>query len=83
MTISEKGNGEPLITSLYDWETGCIVPALLSDPLVAVEVDLITDEWAEPCITRIPKKVSSKDLESYAEYARHYIKVRCPINKVA
>ncbi|CAG1967285.1 unnamed protein product [Fusarium graminearum] len=28
-------NGEPIITSLFDWETACIWPAVLSDPLVA------------------------------------------------
>lgn len=29
-------SGEPLLTSLFDWETTCVWPALLSGPLVAV-----------------------------------------------
>lgn len=57
----------PLVTSLYDWETGCYVPAVLSDPLVAAgPVDLITDETAGPSITRIPEGATPSDLETYA-----------------
>lgn len=77
-------NGEPLITSLYDWETACIVPALISDPLVAAgPVDLITDEGGKPCVTRIPKNSTPRDLETYAVWARHYIKVRYSVRNVA
>ena len=36
ISITMDANGQPLVTSLYDWETGCIVPAILSDPLMAV-----------------------------------------------
>ncbi len=32
MSIATDAGGRPHITSLYDWETGCILPALLSDP---------------------------------------------------
>ena len=31
---------------LIDWKTACIVPAILSNPLMAVEVDLVTNENA-------------------------------------
>jgi hypothetical protein len=34
------------VMSLIDWETGCIVQTILSDPLMAVAVDLVTDEDA-------------------------------------
>ncbi|KAI4227986.1 MAG: hypothetical protein L6R36_001997 [Xanthoria steineri] len=68
-------DGNPLVTSLYDWETACIVPALLSDPLVAAgPVDLITGEDGEPCVTQIPTNPTAIDLETYAIWARHYIK---------
>lgn len=74
--IKTDANGEPLVTSLYDWETGCFVPAILSDPLVAAgPVDLITDETAGPSITRIPEGATPSGLETYAILARHYIKV--------
>lgn len=71
--------GEPLITSLYDWETGSIVPAILSDPLVAAgPVDLITDENGRPAVTRLPECPTPHDLETHAAWAQHYIKVYCP-----
>jgi hypothetical protein len=53
MSITEDANGLPLVTSVYDWETACIVPAILSDPLMAVEVDLATNEDAAPSFTRV------------------------------
>lgn len=71
----------PLLTSLYDWETACIVPALLSDPLVAAgPVNVITGEDGEPCVTRIPTNPTAIDLETYAIWARHYIEV-CHCNR--
>lgn len=74
---------KPLVTSLYDWETGCYVPAVLSDPLVAAgPVDLITDETAGPSITRIPEGATPSDLETYAVWARHYIKVRSSLQSL-
>ena len=83
-SIAKDVNGEPLITSLYDWETACFVPAILSDPLVAVlPVDLITGEDGDPCVTRIPKDQTAIDLETYAVWARHYFKVHRPICDVA
>lgn len=78
-SITKDTNGEPLITSLYDWETGCIFPALLSDPLVAAgPVDLITDEDGRPSFTRLPKNPTPNNLETYAAWAHHYITVCCP-----
>lgn len=78
--ITKDANGEPLVTSLCDWETGCFVPAILSDPLVAAgPVNLITDETAGPSVTRIPKDATPSDLETYAVWARHYINVRCSL----
>ncbi|KAL8781353.1 MAG: hypothetical protein Q9213_006042 [Squamulea squamosa] len=66
-SITTNVNGGPLVTSLYDWETACIVPALLSDPLVAVyPIDLIAGEAGEPCVTRIPQTLTATNLETYA-----------------
>ncbi|KAL8755704.1 MAG: hypothetical protein Q9184_004719 [Pyrenodesmia sp. 2 TL-2023] len=73
-SITRDMDGNPLVTSLYDWETACIVPALLSDPLVAAgPVDLVTHEDGSPCVTRIPKDPTAIDLETYAMWARYYI----------
>ncbi|KAK0614924.1 3-hydroxybutyryl-CoA dehydratase [Bombardia bombarda] len=73
-TIATSGDhGKPLVTSLYDWETGCICPALLSDPLVAAgPVDLIVDENGLPAVTRIPEDATQADHETYAVWSGHY-----------
>lgn len=63
------------VTSLFDWETGCIVPAILSDPLMAVEIDLVTDDDAAPAITRVPKNATPEKHEGYMAWATHYINV--------
>jgi len=76
MSIKIDPNGQPLVTSLYDWETGCIVPAILSDPLMAVSVDLVTDENAAPSIIRVPHDATADDCEQYVTWARQYFKVR-------
>ncbi|KAJ5915585.1 hypothetical protein N7466_011518 [Penicillium verhagenii] len=77
-TINHLTNETPLVTSLYDWETGCIVPAILSDPLVAVSpVDLTAGKNGEPSVTRLSEDDTKSDLETYTAWARHYIQVRC------
>ena len=58
---------------LYDWETGCIVPAILSDPLMAVEVDLVTNEDASPSFIRAADYATPTDLEKYTLWAEQYL----------
>ncbi|KAL8354468.1 hypothetical protein RB601_004051 [Gaeumannomyces tritici] len=72
MSITVDAHGSPRVTSLYDWETGCILPAILSDPLMAVAVDLVTDENAAPSITRVPSDAAPSDRVQYMEWTRHY-----------
>jgi hypothetical protein len=59
LSILRGSTGEPKISSLYGWETGCIVPATLSDPLMAVQADLVTDEDGNPGFTRAWKEAAS------------------------
>ena len=66
---------EYTVTSLFDWETGCIVPAILSDPLMAVEVDLVTDENAAPSITRVSKDATQDERVNHMKWATQYINV--------
>ena len=69
-------DGRPCVTSLYDWETGCVAPAILSDPLVAVSpVDLIVDEKGRPAITRIPDGTTAKESAEYVDWAKQYTDV--------
>ena len=63
---------ESKVTSLFDWETGCIVPAILSDPEMAVTVDLVADENASPSICRLPKDVTSDDRSEFMDWAAQY-----------
>lgn len=76
MSITTDTDGQALVTSLYDWETGCIVPAILSDPLMAVTIDLTIDENAAPSITRVPDHVTPNNHAHYMTWARKYVKVR-------
>ncbi|EFY89304.1 hypothetical protein J3458_018759 [Metarhizium acridum] len=73
ISIAMDANGQPLATSLFDWETGCIVPAILSDPLMAVTVDLVADEDAAPALTRLPRTVTADELERIATWPRLYL----------
>ncbi len=75
MSITMDANGQPVVTSLYDWETGCIIPAILSDPLMAVAVDLVTDEKAAPSITRVPTAAIPDDRARYMTWSRQYFEV--------
>ncbi|KAK0643284.1 3-hydroxybutyryl-CoA dehydratase [Cercophora newfieldiana] len=73
-TTTIQASGEPLVTSLFDFETACVWPALLSDPLVAASpVDLIVDEDGRPSVTRLPAEATQADLETYAGWANHYV----------
>ena len=81
-SITLDANGDPLVTSIYDWETGCIVPALLSDPQVSIHVDLTVGDDGEPRVTRLWKNDTDEELQTYASWAHHYIHVRYPIRAV-
>ena len=75
MSIKMDDNGLPLVTSLYNWETGSIVLAILSDPLMAVAVDLVTNENDNPSITQVPHYATSDNSAQYMTWARQYFQV--------
>jgi hypothetical protein len=75
MSITKDANGLPLVTSVYDWETACIVPAMLSDPLMRLTVDLVTDEDATPSLTWVYDDATPTDLEEYTRWAEKYFMV--------
>lgn len=78
MSINMDANGQPLVTSLYDWETGCITPAILSDPLMAVWVDLVPGESVAPSFIRVPDDATPDDRVEYMTWPRQYFNVRFP-----
>ncbi|KAI1286590.1 3-hydroxybutyryl-CoA dehydratase [Xylaria venustula] len=71
----EIGTNQPRVTSLYDWETGHIVPAILSVPSMAVTVDLVAGKNACPLITRVPRDATPHDIAEYETWAKHYFKI--------
>ncbi|OBT38723.1 hypothetical protein VE00_10763 [Pseudogymnoascus sp. WSF 3629] len=76
MSIALEANDQPLVTSLYDWETGCIVPAILSDPSMAVSpVDLVIDNNAAPSFNDKPDDTTVEEGQKYTAWATAYSKV--------
>jgi hypothetical protein len=76
MSIAVESNGQPLVTSLYDWETGCIVPAILSDPSMTVSpVDLVIYENAAPSFNNEPGGTTVEEGQKYTVWATEYSKV--------
>lgn len=75
MSVAVDATGKPRITSVYDWETGCIVPALLADPEMAVPVDLTADANGQPRITRLDGDETAEYIDEYTKYAGHYLTV--------
>ncbi|TVY69035.1 hypothetical protein LSUE1_G007357 [Lachnellula suecica] len=73
MSITTEEKGHFVITSLYDWETGCIVPAILSDPMMIVTVDIRTDGNANAVITRVKENATSEDKAAHALWAKQYL----------
>lgn len=51
MSVDVDEAGEPSLTSVYDWETGCIVPIILTEIEFSIAgCDLIVDEKGEPSV---------------------------------
>jgi hypothetical protein len=73
MTITDTD--APAVTSLYDWETGHIVPAILSDPQMAVYVDLELDLEGEPAISRVWEGIGEEERRECGRYAEYYFQV--------
>lgn len=75
-SVAVGADGKPKVTSLFDWETGIIVPAILSYPEVAVAgVDLTTDNLGTPSVSRLPNVATENELREYAAWAHHYVQV--------
>lgn len=74
MSITTDADCQPLVTSLFGWETACIVPAILSDPMMAVAVDLATDENATASVTRVPDDATPDDRAQCMIWARQLFK---------
>jgi hypothetical protein len=75
VSIKTSPDGLPLVTSVFDWETACIVPALLADPLVAVVgADLGAGGGGKSYVAR-PQDQPQLDLDLYGTWTRRYNEV--------
>ena len=61
MSIALDANSRPLVTYVYDWETGCILPAILSDSFMRLRFDLVEDRNVKPSITRTEEDTTPED----------------------
>ena len=75
MTIMMNADGQPIVTSIFDWETGSIVPALLSDPEMVVTVDLIIGENGRPSFKRVKDTATDAEREDFARWTQRYFGV--------
>lgn len=74
MTIDMTANG-PKVTSLFDWETGHIIPALLSDTEVAVVRDLRADGQGNIQVLRLLEDDTAEDIARFEMWAKTYVDV--------
>jgi hypothetical protein len=75
VSIKISPDGSPLVTSVVDWETACIVPTLLADPLVAVVgADLGAGGDGKSYVAR-PQDQPQLDLDLYGTWTRQYNEV--------
>ena len=72
MSIAIDADGQSRVTSLFDWETGCVVPALLADPLMAVAINLSTDSDANPSVSQLPDEATTTNHAEYMRWAEQY-----------
>jgi hypothetical protein len=77
MTVAMDNDRKPYITSVFDWEGGSVVPALLSEPKMVTTVDLIIDENGDPSIGRWGDGDSPDKMKQYRKWTKRYYKVSC------
>ncbi|KAJ7696043.1 hypothetical protein B0H17DRAFT_415930 [Mycena rosella] len=73
--MSIKDSDTPAVTSLYDWETGYVVPALFSDPKIITHVDFELNGHGCPVLSRLVDNPTAEHVAEYEGYAEHYFKV--------
>lgn len=80
MSIFVNEKGQLSVTSVYDWETGCIVPIVLSEIEFAIAgCDLTIDENGEPSVhIRSSSESAPKQRVKNQQYSAKFLEVRSP-----
>lgn len=81
MTVAMNNDNMPQVTSVYDWEGGRVVPAILSEPKMVVTVDLVVDDSGLASISRWGDGDSPDKMAAYREWAYEYYKVSSSLPK--
>lgn len=75
MNVVTDESGKPTITSVYDWKNAIVLPAILSNPVLAVTVDLILNEHVEPHFSRAALLASDNKRAQYMSWSEDYFEV--------
>lgn len=76
MSIQRPENGTLKISSLFDWETGSIVPALLSDPTFWVQAGGVgVDENGDAKLVDISESATVEEIKTRMAEAQEYTTV--------
>ncbi len=80
LSITRNTKGQPLVASLYNWEAGGILPAILSDLTRSLCFDLVEDKNGAPSVTRQVEEATPKEGAQHMRCTRVYFKV-CPVSR--
>lgn len=75
MSIAFDADHNPVVTSIYDWESGNIVPAILSDPMMSLYVDLIEDKNGGSSVAREDHFATRREHAEHMRCSRVYFRV--------
>lgn len=80
MSIFVDEKGQLSVTSAYDWETGCIVPIVLSETEFAIAgCDLTIDENGEPSVhIRSSSESAPEQRVKNQQYSAKFLEIRSP-----
>lgn len=75
MSIAKDADSRTLVTSVFDWDTASVVPAILTDPEMAVIVDLQADENASRTLGRVDDDDTPEKIAEWMTWAKQYLDV--------
>ncbi|KAG6849770.1 hypothetical protein H0H93_005286 [Arthromyces matolae] len=74
-TFKDTLDGQPLVTSVYDWEFGSIAPTILSQPAMKIRMDFDLDEDVNPIVSGMIDNATQEDVDLNLSWAKQYYEV--------